>query len=315
MKLKGKRAVVTGSSMGIGRDIALLLAAEGAQVVVNARGTGEAGKGAIDSVVDEIRAAGGTAVGVAGAVDDPVFAVELIEQCVKQFGGIDILVNNAAILSPEALGPATDCPLETWDRTLKVNLNGPFYTSRAALPHMIKQQWGRIINAASYAGLGWMGGSAYIAAKSGLIGFSRAMAADYGPYGITVNVYNPEASSPMNDPAIFGQMMQHWVDRGYRTPAEAKYFANLGGGDGVAPWIAYLGSDESDYINGCVFAVESRRISLVAQPEEQRVLFHDFKKNGPWKLDELSTLAPLAFPVENRWPRRVGEALERWEKS
>ena len=310
MKLKGKRIVVTGSSMGIGREIALLLAVEGAQVVINARRSD-----AVDTVVAEIRAKGGTAVGVVGAVDDPAFAKELIAQCVSQFGGIDVLVNNAAILSPEALGPVTECSQEMWEQILRVNLNGPMTTCRAALPHMVKQRWGRIINAGSYAGLGWMGGSAYIAAKSALFGLTRAMAADYGPYGITANVYNPEASSAMNDPAVFAQAFQHWVDRGYRTEAEAKYFANIGDGSGVAPWVAYLASDAADYINGQVFAVESRRIAMVALPEEEKVLFHDFKQNGPWSLDKLSALAPLVFPVENRWPRRVGEDLERWEKS
>ena len=310
MKLKGKRVVVTGSSMGIGRKIALLMAKEGAQVVINARRSD-----AVIAVVTEILAQGGTAIGVAGAVDDPAFAKELIAQCVDQFGGIDVLVNNAAILSPEALGPVTDCSLETWDQILRVNLSGPMYTCRAALPHMVKQRWGRIINAGSFAGLGWMGGSAYIAAKSALFGLTRAMAADYGPYGITANVYNPEALSVMNDPAVLTQGIRHWVDRGYRTEAEAKYLANIGEGSGVAPWVAYLGSDEADYINGHVFAVESRRIAMVALPEEEKVLFHDFKQNGPWSLDKLTSLAPLAFPVENRWPRRVGEDLLRWEKS
>jgi NAD(P)-dependent dehydrogenase (short-subunit alcohol dehydrogenase family) len=317
MKLKGKRAIVTGSSSGIGRDIALFLARAGARVVVNARGLGANGTAAIDAVVDEIRVAGGEAVGIAGAVDNPAFAEALVAQCVAHLGGIDILINNAAILIPEALGPVGDCSLDAWEQTLRVNLFGPFYTSRAALPHMIKQRWGRIINAGSYAGLGWMGGSGYSTAKSGLFGMSRAMAADYGPYGITVNVYNPEAMTTMNDDLIvpFDQVIQHWVNRGFRTQAEAEYIKGNGGPEGISPWIAYLCSDAADYINGEVFAVESRRIALVAPPDETRVLFRDFGKNGPWSLDELSSLAPLAFPVANRWPRRTGEALAQWEKS
>jgi 3-oxoacyl-[acyl-carrier protein] reductase len=315
MKLKGKKAIVTGSSFGIGQHIALRLAAEGASVIVNARGSGPTGKGAIDAVVEEIRSKGGTAVGVAGAVDDPAFAKELIEQCVKHFGGIDILVNNAAILSQESLGPVDKCPVDMWEKILKVNLSGPFLTCREALPYMVKQRSGRIINAGSYAGLGWMGGSAYIAAKSGLFGFTRAIASDYGPYGITANVYNPEAMTPMGDSAGgYFELLKYCEARGYRTPEETKYLIDIADGDGVAPWVAYLASDDSDYLNGQVFAVEGRRVAMVAMPEEERVLFHDYKANGAWSLDKLSLLAPLAFPVKNRWPRREGEDLVRWEK-
>ena len=317
VKLAGKRAIVTGSTTGIGREIALYLAAQGARVVVNARGARQGGIGAIDAVVDEIRTNGGSAIGVAGAVDDPKFAAHLVEECVRQLGGIDILINNAAILIPEALGPVGDCSLDAWEQTLRVNLFGPFYTSRAALPHMIEQQWGRIVNAGSYAGLGWMGGSGYSAAKSGLFGMSRAMAADYGPYGITVNVYNPEAMTPMNDDLAvpYEQVIQHWVERGFRTQAEAEYIKGNGGPEGIPPWIAYLCSDAADYLNGEVFAVESRRIALVAAPDESRVLFRDYAKSGAWSLEELAQLAPLAFPIKNRWPRRSGAALAQWEKA
>ena len=125
-RLAGKRAVVTGSSSGIGREIALYLAAQGASVVVNARGSRGDGAAALDAVVSEIRSAGGNAIGFRGAVDDPASAAELIAACVKQFGNIDILINNAGIVSPESLGPVAKCSLEEWDETLKVNLSGAF---------------------------------------------------------------------------------------------------------------------------------------------------------------------------------------------
>ena len=314
MKLKGKRAIVTGSSAGIGREIALLLAAQGASVAINARGSGPKGIAAVDEVVDEIRAKGGIAIGVAGAVDDPKFAQELVEQCVSQFGGIDILINNAAIYGVETIGPIDQCSVEAWEETLRVNLSGPFYTTRIALQYMIKQRWGRIINAASYAGTGKMGGSAYSSAKSGLFGFTRALAADYGPYGITANVYNPEAFSVMNDPEVFKQALVFWKARGYRSDAEVAYYANLGGAEGVAPWVAYLATEEAGYLNGRVFAVESRRVAMLAQPDEEKILYHDFANHGPMSLDELTKLAPLVFPVSNDWPRREGDALARWEK-
>ncbi|NWK98312.1 hypothetical protein DM806_22115 [Sphingobium lactosutens] len=316
MRLEGKRAIVTGSSSGIGRSIARLLAAEGTRVVINARGSGAAGKQAIDDVVEEIRAAGGQAIGVAGAVDDPVFAEMLVDECVAAFGGVDILINNAAIYSDEAIGPVEGCSIDTWHRTLSVNLNAPFYMARAALPHMKQQRWGRIINAASYAGTGKMGGSAYSTSKAALFGLGRAMAADYGPYGITVNTYNPEALTAMGDsrdPAAFQAMIDRWIDRGFRTKAEVDYLLRLNGPDGIAPWVTYLCTDAASYINGHVFAVEGRRVAMLSAPDEERVLFRDCQAQGPWKLEELEQMAPLVFPVENRFPLRTDEVLDRWD--
>jgi len=316
--LQGKRAIVTGSSSGIGRAIARLLAAEGAKVVVNSRGSGPTGTKANDAVVNEITAEGGVAVGIAGAVDDPEFAERLVAKCVEAYGGIDILINNAAIYSPESIGPVTECPLQVWQQTLNVNLGGAFHTSRVALPHMIRQRWGRIINASSFAGTGKMGGSAYSAAKSGLFGLTRAMAADFGPYGITCNVYNPEARTPMGgitDMEILKGHLNHWLERGFRSAAENRYLVDLGDGDGVAPFVAYLCSDDSDYLNGRVFAIESRRVALLAAPEEERILYRHFAEHGRWSIEELSAMAPLAFSVVNQYPRRTGEALERWENS
>ena len=237
MRLKGKRALVTGSSRSIGRAIARLLATEGAQVVVNARGSDSTGLRAIDEVVDEIRASDGIAIGLAGTVDDPDSAKRLIDGCVTAFGGIDILINNAGIYSIESVGPLIECSEEAWRQTLSINLNGVFYTSRAALPHMIRQRWGRIINAGSVAGTGRFGGSAYCASKAALFGLGRAMAADYGPYGITINTYNPEAH-PVQDTSYYPAVVQQWLQRGYVGPAEAAFREGMAGPEGVAPWIA-----------------------------------------------------------------------------
>ena len=312
MKLRGKRALVTGSSRSIGRAIAILLAQEGARVAVNARGADAAGQRAIDEVVEEIRALGGDAVGIAGAVDQPDSAGRLVERCVEAFGGIDILINNAGIYGVESVGPLTGCSDDAWRRTVATNLDGVFYTCRAALPHMIRQGWGRIINAGSVAGTGKFGGSAYCASKAALFGLGRAMAADYGPYGITVNTYNPEAH-PVEDTSYFPAEVQRWLIRGYVGPAEAKFRAGMMRPDGVAPWVAYLCTDEAAYLNGQVFAVDSRRVALLGEPEEDRVLFHDAVQHGPWSIAALASVAPSALPVQNRWPPRTGDDLARWE--
>lgn len=312
MKLEGKRALVTGSSRSIGRAIARLLATHGVKVAINGRGSDNDGLRAIDEVVEEVRASGGTAIGLAGPVDHPDSARHLIDGCVSAFGGIDILINNAGIYGLESVAPLTECSDDAWRQTLSINLTGVFYTCRAALPHMVRQRWGRIINAGSVAGTGRFGGSAYSASKAAIFGLGRAMAADYGPYGITVNTYNPEAH-PVQDTSYYPAVVQRWLDRGYVGRAEAAFRAGMGGPDGVAPWIAYLCTDEAEYLNGHVFAVDARRVALLSDPDETRVLFRPAAGDGAWSIDSLSSVAPLAFPVENYWPRRTGDDLTRWE--
>lgn len=308
MRLKGKRAVVTGSSAGIGRSIAIALAAEGVSVVINARG-----RAAIDAVVAEIRDAGGRAEGIAGSVSDPVLAEDLIGGCVDRFGGIDILVNNAGVYDPH---PAGRCSLETWRETMATNLDGAFHTIRAAIPHMTKQRWGRILNAGSQSFTGINGAAAYPASKAALVGLTRAVAADYGRYGVTANVYNPEALTAMgasNDREAFKGLFRWWKEHGYMSEAEMEYKFGVGAPDGVAPWVVYLCSDAADRFNGEVFAVEGRRIALLARPEEIHVLWRDTERLGPWSQDELGAIAPTAIPGENRFQPRDDAALESWE--
>jgi 3-oxoacyl-[acyl-carrier protein] reductase len=311
MRLSGKRAIVTGSSAGIGRAIAMALAAEGASVVINARGSD-----AIEDVVRTIRAAGGTAIGFAGSVAEPIEAQALADHCVTTFGGIDILVNNAgAYIASQSV---TDCTLDDWHSALKINLDSTFLMCRAALPHMQAQEWGRVINAASSAGTGTMGGSGYAAAKSALFGFTRAIAADYGPYGVTANCYNPEARTQMSSTqgdSAFIEMVAHYRARGYLMAAEEAYMATIAGPEGISAWIAWLCTDAAEYLNGHVFAVESRRVSLLGEPEESRMLSNCNAPTGPFSLAEFDRLAPLVFRTANRWPRRTGEALDRWERA
>lgn len=311
--LAGRSAIVTGSSSGIGREIALLLARQGVNVVINARGSGDTGIAVLDDVVARIRADGGTAIAVPGAVNDPLVAQALVERCVEAFGSVDILINNAAICT---LDPVDRCDAAHWREMIDINLNGVFYTCNAALPHMKRQRWGRLLTASSLAGLGVIGGSSYAASKAALLGLSRAMAADYGPYGITSNAYLPEARTAMgatDDAETFKAMRRHWHDRGYETAQESAYRLGTGGPEGIAPWIAYLCTDDAAYLNGQAFAVEGRRIAMIAWPDETRALYRDIETHGPWSLEELQTMAPLAFPVANRWPRRSAEDLAHWE--
>ena len=312
MKLKDKRAVITGSSRSIGREIAKCLAKEGAKVVINASGESDSSRSAMDSVVDEIRDLGGTAIGIAGTVDDPASANALVEGCVSEFGGIDILINNAGTYDTDGVGAVADCSDESWSKLLAVNTSAVFYTCRAALPHMVKQRWGRIINAGSLSGTGKMGGSAYVASKSALFGLGRAMAADYGPYGITINTYNPEAH-PSEDRGYFPLLVEHWKQRGLVSEAEANFRLGMMEPDGIAPFVGYLCTDEADYLNGRVFAVDARRVSILGEPDEQQLLYRDPARDGSWTIETIQSAAPFAFQVENAWPRRTGDDLVKWE--
>ena len=309
MRLKDKRAVVTGSSAGIGRSIALALAAEGASVVLNARGGA-----AVDAVVEEIRGAGGKAVGLAGSVSEPEFADALVACCIDSFGGIDILINNAGVYNPV---PAGKCSLELWRETLAINLDGAFNTIHAAMPHMTAQRWGRILNAGSQSFTGVNGGAAYPASKGALVSLTRAIATDYGRYGITANVYNPEAITAMgadNDPEAFRNLFRWWREHGYMSEAEMQFKFGVGGPEGVAPWVVYLCSDAGDRFNGEVFAVDHRRIGNVSRPTEERVLWRDAARQGPWTQEELQAIGGYGLPGENRWPRRSEEQIASWEE-
>lgn len=308
--LRGKRAVISGSTSGIGKTLALAMASLGTKVVISGRGAD-----AVDDTVREIIESGGSALGAVGDIGDAGFVSALVKSCVATFGGVDILVNNAGIYSPDRV---TDCSDDVWGNSIATNLNGVFYLSREALPHMISQRWGRVLTASSLAGLGVTGGSCYAASKAAAVGLSRAIAVDYGPYGITSNTYAPEARTPMaanDDPEIFIGMRRRWRERGYETEAESAYRIGVGPPEGVVPWLLYLCTDAAEQINGQAFAVEARRIAQLQGSEEVRMLYRDYAEHGPWTLDELIAMAPLAFPLVNRWPRRTGKDLEAWEQA
>lgn len=189
MSLTYRVALVTGATRGIGREIALGLGGCGMRVVIGYR-TNKLGAG---KVMDLLQAAGTTGMAVPADVTDPARTKELIETVTHEFGRLDILVNNVGIFSWKAVKDVTP---EEWREVLASNLDSVFYTSRAALPVMRKQRWGRIINIGSVGAERTFGQAkiaAYSAAKSGMVAFSRALALEEARYGITVNVVNPPA--------------------------------------------------------------------------------------------------------------------------
>jgi NAD(P)-dependent dehydrogenase (short-subunit alcohol dehydrogenase family) len=184
MKLKDKVALITGGGRGIGREIALLYAAEGAKVAISAR-TAEQ----LQDVIGEIKRNSGEALGITGDVSRREDAERMVAETKAKFGRLDILVNNAGI---STAGPFATFDPDDWRRVIEVNLLGTFYCAREAVPIMIEQGWGRIINIASRSGkIGIPYLTAYVSSKHGVVGMTKALAEEIAAFGITVNAICP----------------------------------------------------------------------------------------------------------------------------
>jgi NAD(P)-dependent dehydrogenase (short-subunit alcohol dehydrogenase family) len=226
--------------MGIGRATALRFSQEGASVVINATHPEPAYK-----LLEEIQGAGGKGTVCLGDVGKKSDAKMLIDTAVKQYGRLDILVNNAGIYANELLHNMTD---EQWDEIIRVNLTGTFYCCQFASEFMMKQHYGKIINVTSYAAIqGMPTQSNYSAAKAGIIGFTKALAKELGPHGITVNVIAPFAMTRLleNAPKDF---LNLWIER--------TSLKRVGDPMEVAHLILFLASSESDYVTGQLINVD-----------------------------------------------------------
>lgn len=250
--LRGRVALVTGAGRGIGRATALRLAGAGAQVVATARTGAE-----LDAVVAEIRAADGTAAALECDLADRAQSHELVDRATALVGPVDILVNNAGVGSSADPRPLADFRDAFWDLTLEVNLTAPYVLSKAALPHMREQGWGRIITVASInSRVASLHAGAYVASKHGVLGLMRTLALEHAAEGITVNCVCPgPVRTLVNDLRV-----RYDAERLGRTIDEHERGLTPIGGrlapEDIASMIEYLAADEARMITGQAYDID-----------------------------------------------------------
>ena len=248
MGLEGKVAVITGAASGMGLAMARRFAAEGAQVVA-----GDWNAERLDAAVKEIEGGGGTITGRQGDISDRAAAEELVDLAVSTHGRVDILVNNAGVMDyMQGVGELAD---DIWRRVMSINLDGPMYTMRRAVPRMVEQGGGSIVNVASVAGIeGGAAGAAYTAAKHALIGLTRNTAWMYATKGVRCNAIAPGGTRTN----IGETMPRDRIDAAgmARTGAYAALSPAILEPDEIAALALFLASDEARHINGAIIPAD-----------------------------------------------------------
>ena len=285
--LDGKTAIVTGSGRGIGRGVAMALADQGAKVIVADFGGSVEGDGTdqspADSVVEEIRATGGTAIANYTDVSDHGQAEDLVRQALDEWGDLDILINVAGNLRERMIFNMTE---EEWDSVLSVHLKGTYNTTHFASIHWRSERKGgyRLINFTSTAGInGAAGQPNYATAKAGLIGFTKSCANALARYGVTANAIAPGAATRMTDRGLAN--MQNTREG---QPASESSAGSPRDAENVAPVLVYLCSEEGANVSGRIIGASGYQITLYRDMAMERQMFSD----GPWDIDDLFRRAP-----------------------
>ena len=260
--LEGKVVAITGAGRGIGREVALLCAREGASIIVNDPGVGQGGEsgdaGPAETTAADIREMGGKAFANLANVADPKAAASIIEDAVQRFGRIDAVVNNAGILRDTIWHKMSH---EDWTSVIEVNLTGPFNVSKAATPYFREQQSGSFIHFTSTSGLiGNLGQANYSAAKLGLVALSQSIALDMARVGVRSNCIAPFAWSRMT-----ASIPSETPEQKLRVERMKTMSA-----DKIAPLVAFLASDAAKDVNNQVFGVRKNEIMLFSKPRPVR---------------------------------------------
>jgi NAD(P)-dependent dehydrogenase (short-subunit alcohol dehydrogenase family) len=277
--VEGKVVVVTGAGNGIGRDLALAMARDGAKVVVNDIGASlsgdPSGANPAQLVVEEIKGFGGEAIANHDSVSEAASAQRIIESAVDTFGRIDCVVNNAGILRDRIFHKMS---VEDWDAVLKVHLYGAYYTSKAVATHFREQNSGSLVHMTSTSGLiGNIGQANYAAAKLGIAALSKSIALDMQKYNVRSNCIAPFAWSRMisSIPTETPEEIARVNKLKQMTPAK------------IAPLAVHLASDAAANVNGQIFAVRNNEIFLISQPRPVRSVH----RSEGWTVESIASHA------------------------
>jgi 3-oxoacyl-[acyl-carrier protein] reductase len=234
--LQGKVAIVTGSARGLGAATARRLAQEGAKLVIT-----DIDRDGTATMADALKADGFDAIGIAGDITKAADVKRLVDDTVRTYGGVHILVNNAGFPRDLLLTKMSE---DDWDKVIEVILKGSFLASKAVMPIMIEQQWGRIVNISSRAYLGNPGQANYSAAKAGILGLTRALAIEEGRYNITVNAVAPGF---VETEAV--KSLGHF-DKIREAAIKAAPLRRTGQPEDIADAVAFLASERASFITG-----------------------------------------------------------------
>ena len=286
--LKDKVAIVTGAGRGIGRGVAMLMAEEGAKVVVvdpgvNVDGTG-ADQSIAETVVSEIQQAGGTAIACLESVVTMDGGERIVQTAVDNYGRLDIVVTCAGILRDRMIFNMSE---QEWDDVIAVHLKGTFTVVKHACILFRQQRSGRVITFSSQSGLvGNSGQANYGAAKSGIAGFTKVVAKDMGRYGATANSIAPRAQTRMIGaiPDSAAELRSRSGEASLDDGNEPQHLDP----DGIAPFVCYLATDFASNVNGQTFLVYGDTVSLMSQPRPMQAIYCS---DGHWDMDDLSSQA------------------------
>jgi NAD(P)-dependent dehydrogenase (short-subunit alcohol dehydrogenase family) len=299
--LAGQTVIVTGAGRGIGREIALMAAENGANVVVNDLGGSADGEGGDQSVAEgvagEIRKAGGQAIANGDSVSDPESAERMVKAAVQAFGRIDCVVNNAGILRDRIFHRMS---VVDWDAVMKVHLYGCFYMSKAAAPYFKEQSSGAFVHFTSTSGLiGNLGQANYAAAKMGIVGLSKSIALDMAKFNVRSNCVSPFAWS-----RLIGTIPVETAEQ----KARVEQIQNTMTAKKIAPLCVFLASPQAKEVSGQVFAVRKDEIFLMSQPRPIR----SAHKDGGWTPQAIADTMLPAFK-SGFYPLDVSADVFNWE--